>query len=163
MPGPQLATDIVDVYVFRRAAAARDVAFLQLRRAEAPMIGTWMPVIGHIHEGETATAAALRELEEETGFAPGQGLLGLWSLQSPNIYYLADIDRMMLGPCFAAEVNVHAVPRLNREHDDCRWIPRDHADRAFLWPGQRDAVKQVVRDILDPDSPVADILRVSLG
>ena len=47
MPGPQLRSDIVDVYVFRRVAAPRGAAeFLQLRRVSGiRMGGSWQPVM----------------------------------------------------------------------------------------------------------------------
>lgn len=172
MPGPALRTDIVEVYVFRRtpgpgsapapgSAARGNVEFLQLRRAAgAVLAGSWQPVMGHVEAGESAAACALRELREETGYAPGAGLIGLWQLDEPNVYFLASADAVMLGPCFAAEAEPGREPVLNHEHDAARWVRRDHADRAFLWPGQRRAVGQVIRDVLEPDSPVAAVLRV---
>lgn len=50
----------VSICVFR----GRDM--LVVRRGKAPGIGRWAPVGGHIEAGETAEAAALREVGEET-------------------------------------------------------------------------------------------------
>ncbi|HEX9708613.1 MAG TPA: NUDIX domain-containing protein, partial [Candidatus Thermoplasmatota archaeon] len=105
MPGPSIRTDIVDVYVFRLpkravpATAAPRAArpeFLQVHRATGALSGTWQPVMGHVRDGETAVEAALRELGEEAGYALGRGLRALWQLESPNTYFLASHDCMML-------------------------------------------------------------------
>lgn len=159
MAGPGVRTDIVDVYVFRHEHGT-GAEFLQLRRTSPPLAGTWQPVMGHILPHETATAAALRELREETGYAPDRGLRALWQLECPNVFFLASADAMMLSPCFAAWVDPQVEPVLDASHDAVRWIPRDRCDRDFLWPGQRQAIDQIVRDLLPPGSPVAPILRV---
>ncbi len=165
---PQVCTDIVDVYVFRRGAAASFVAhgaaveFLQMRRSAGPLAATWQTIMGHVNPGETAAQTALRELKEETGFAP-PALLGLWQLEEINSYFLASRDAIMLSPCFAVEVRAGAEPVMNEEHDAHRWVKRDHAERCFVWPGQRAAIEGISRDILAADSTVRDILRINVG
>ena len=159
MPGPAIRTDIVDVYVFR-GDRTRSLEFLQLRRAATAMLpGTWQPVMGHVRDDETASQCARRELAEETGFG-GDEVLGWWQLESPNAYFLHARDCMMLSPCFAVRVGPRAEPALNHEHDASRWVCRDAADRAFLWPGQRQAITQIVRDIVEPGSPAEPYLRL---
>lgn len=187
MPGPVIRSDIVEVYVFRRtmpAGALGDrVEFLQGRRAKGHLKGTWQPVMGHVEQGETAMAAALRELAEEAGYATSigharghgagglaeahlktiGGLIGLWQLENLNTYFLASIDTIVMGPGFAAEVSPGLDPVMDDSHDAFRWVPRDRADRHFIWPGQRQAIEQVIRDILDPDSPTRDVLKIALA
>lgn len=166
MPGPKVRTDIVEVYVFRRAA--RGVAeFLQLRRSKGAMAGSWQPVMGHIEEGETAAAAAIRELKEETGFTPGHtlgkgSLTAMWQLESVNAFFLATHDAILLSPGFAAEIAPGHEPKLDDTHDAHRWVPRDQADRLFVWPGQRQAINQIITDILAPNSPAEPHLRIAL-
>ena len=166
MHGPQVRTDIVDVYVFRRPrldASASAVEFLQLRRTGGAMPGTWQPVMGHVEAAERAMDAALRELTEETGLRPGHGLAALWQLETVNTYFLATQDHVMLSPCFAAEALHDAELRLDETHDAHRWVQRDMVDRLFLWPGQRAAVDHIVRDIVSTDSPMAQHLRLDIG
>ena len=60
LPAPEAVLHGVSVCIFRD----RDV--LLVRRAKAPGIGRWAPVGGGIEPGETAEAAAAREVAEET-------------------------------------------------------------------------------------------------
>ena len=166
MPGPQLRTDIVDVYVLRQNSTDRCPAaaeFLQLRRTGGAMSGTWQPVMGHIEQGETAQVAAMRELREETGLQPGCGLVALWQLELVNAYFLAAQDEIMLSVGFAAEVLADAELHLDEAHDSHRWVRRDMVQRDFLWPGQRAAIDHIVGDILSADSPSSQHLRCDLG
>ncbi|MFA9476739.1 NUDIX domain-containing protein [Phycisphaerales bacterium AB-hyl4] len=166
MTGPPIRTDIVDVYVFRRRSAGRvaGVEFLQLHRVpEISLPNTWQPVMGHMHADETAAGTALRELQEETGYGPGAGLLGFWQLERLNTYFLHSHETIVMSPCFAAEVApppAGGEPVLDADHDGFRWVARDHVDRQFLWPGQREAIADLVRDVLAPGSPTEPLLRI---
>ncbi len=183
MPGASIRTDIVEVYAFSVQALSEndrsvcpEVSFLQLRRSKGQMSGSWQPVMGHVEENETSTDAALRELKEETGYAPNHGLIRLWQLESVNTYFLATDDSVMMSPGFAALVVPNIAPRLDDAHDGFRWVKRDHADRLFIWPGQRTAIDQIVRDIVptvasgdaakqlgpDTNTSIEEALRVKL-
>ena len=151
--GPTIRNDIVDVYVFRRrpAGGRQTVEFLQMHRVPGIALpDTWQPVMGHMEEGETAARTALRELREETGYAPGDGLLGFWHLELVNTYFLHAHENIVMSPCFAAEVVDGRDPVMDHTHDALRWVTREQADRSFLWPGQRTSIQQILRDILDP-------------
>lgn len=155
MPGPPVRTDIIDVYVFRKQPR---VEFLQMRRAQGALVGYWHPVMGHALEGETSPQTALRELAEETGYKPSD----LWQLEQPNIYYLASHETIVLSPCFAALVDPDTEPTLNEEHSEARWVDLKEVETSFLWPGQRQAIAQIVRDLLPEDSPHLSLLRIDL-
>lgn len=160
MTGPLIRTDIVDVYVFRRAA--RDVQWLQLHRCKGPIADTWQPVMGHVEDNETAVQAALRELSEEPSYALDRGLIAMWQLELVNTYFLAQRDCIMMSPCFAAEVVIDVEPVLDDTHDAARWVKQDNIDHAFMWPGQLSAIRHIARDILPADSSSAEHLRISL-
>lgn len=158
--GAAVRADIVEVFVFRRGAGG-SVEVLQLRRCEADSAapGTWQPVMGHAEAGETAVAAMKRELREETGLEAAS-CLGLWQLEEVHPYFLASSNAVILSPRFAAEAPPRWEPAPGREHDAHRWIAVEQAEEAFLWPGQRAAIREIRRDILNPASPASALLRV---
>ncbi|MEP0848094.1 MAG: NUDIX domain-containing protein [Phycisphaerae bacterium] len=139
---PQIVSDIVDVYVFRRRSGT--VEFLLLRRAAGVALGgTWQSVHGHVEPGEPAWRAGLRELREETGLGP----LGFWQLDFVNTFYVASRDAILMCPCFAAEAPPDAQVKLSTEHTEFAWLATADALRRFMWPGQRRAVEETVCEI----------------
>lgn len=154
---PRIVSEIVDVYVFRRVAGvSAEVEFLMLRRAPGEKLaGTWQAVHGRIEAEEAAWQTGLRELREETGLAP----VAFYQLDTVNTFYMAVDDTIHHCPCFAAEVAGTAAVVLNDEHDDFLWIPADAAVSRFIWPGQRQAVREIVDEIVRP-GPAADFLRI---
>ena len=121
---------VVDVYPYRQTR--RGLAFLVLRRAVGTRYaGQWRMVGGKAEPGETAHAAARRELLEETGQSP----LRFWTLPSVNTFYEWQADRLTLAPAFAAELA--ADPALDREHDAFQWLPPDAAAACLAWPEQQ--------------------------
>ncbi len=160
-PGPRVRTDVVDVYVFRRREGR--VEFLQLRRVGEPLGGTWQPIMGHVHEGETATDAAVRELQEEAGMRArevGVDVVGLWALDQVHPYFIARLDVVMMSPRFACEVSALWEPALNDEHDAARWVDVDDVPWAFMWPGQMGAIDEILRCIVPEDSLSRSHLRI---
>ncbi len=167
-PGPELRTDLVDVYVFRRTADPHRIELLQLRRTRPPAKGVWMPVMGHIEQGERAAEAAIRELREETALDLHTTNAPLWALEQVRPYFVPSIEAVVMSPRFAVEAPAQWQPSLNNEHDAARWTPltlerptRDELN-AWLWPGQRDAITELVTGPALPNSPLADALRIDL-
>lgn len=146
--GASIRADVVDVYVFRRGAGGV-VEFLQLLRARRPLAGTWQPVMGHCEPGESAAACAARELCEEVGLKAGDGaLLGMYALEQVRPFYLMEINAVVLSPRFAAWVSPGWSPTLNEEHGGARWASEAEVDAMFMWPGQREACREVLTDIV---------------
>lgn len=167
-PGPNIRTDVVDVYIFRRTEGL--IEFLQLRRVGEPLHATWQPIMGHIHDGETASTTALRELSEEVGAVlggdppregmPDASVKGLWALEQVHPYFLAHSNEIMMSPRFACEVGPAWVPVLNAEHDAHRWIETGDVPWAFMWPGQMHAIDEILRCIVPEESIAREHLRV---
>lgn len=127
---PELTVRVVDVYPYRRGTDGAE--WLVLRRAPGrAYAGQWRMVGGKINPGETAHAAARRELAEETGQAPTH----FWTIPSANVFYEWAEDRVNLVPVFAAELR--ADPVLNAEHDAWVWRPAPEAAAQLTWPEQR--------------------------
>jgi 8-oxo-dGTP pyrophosphatase MutT (NUDIX family) len=164
---PAIRTDIVDVYVIRQFASEwlhrvdPTIELLQLHRATGPLPGTWQPVMGHIVDGETAVAAALREVHEEIGLTPSDPhFRGLWQLEQVNPFYMAERNEIVMSPRFVTEVDTEWAPTLSNEHDAARWVSSHQALRYFMWPGQLQAVREIVEVIFRPGSITHDALRV---
>lgn len=168
-PGPRLRTDVVDVYIFRRrpsrarldpsgeVGGGEDVVeILQLRRSASPgqsdpLAGTWQCLMGHVEEKETAIECAWRELKEEVGLQKDSpDLRGLWALEQVHPYFLASRNAIMLSPRFAAEVSHSWEATLNDEHDAVRWMRASDAEKSFMWPGQRAAIREIRQEIVKP-------------
>lgn len=130
---PECESRYVEVCVFR---FRRDAAeFLMLRRADGERVypGIWQFVTGKVRTGETALAAARREIREETALEP----LRFWVVPHCSTFYDASRDTVQIVPMFAAQADPDAEPRLSREHSTYRWVDAAEADRRLVWPGQR--------------------------
>jgi dihydroneopterin triphosphate diphosphatase len=138
--------DMVACYVVRPGASGKAHEFLLLRRAAGDfMAGAWSVVRGTRDEGETASAAAVRELREETGLAPRE----LYQLDTVDVFYLAKDDTIWHCPAFCAIVHGDAPVVLDAEHDDFRWVDRSRIESEVLWPGERIQLAELCREILD--------------
>lgn len=177
--GPLVRSDVVDVYIFRRrpskarvdpsgeATGGDDVVeLLHLRRAGSEehggrLAGTWQCLMGHIEKGETAIDCVWRELREEVGLErDSDELIGLWALEQVHPYFLPSSNSIMLSPRFAAEVVGDWHATLNEEHDAVRWIRASDAEKSFMWPGQRAAIREIRQEIIKQGSPAEPMLRL---
>ena len=151
--------DMVSCFVARPASGPGTHEFLQLRRAAADFMGgAWSTVRGTVEAGETASAAALRELREEAGIAPRE----FYQLDTVDIFYLHGDDTLWHCPGFCAVVGADVAVTLNPEHDAFRWTDRSRIDRDFMWPGERAQLAELCREILD-SGPAKPYLRIELS
>jgi dATP pyrophosphohydrolase len=135
---PRIVSDIVDVYVFRRVRS--QVQFLLLRRRPEMVLGnTWQSIHGKIEPGERAVEAAMREVEERTGFVPTQ----LYSADYINQFYDHASDTIVLAPAFAALILGRNQVRISNEYDDYAWCDLEETVSRLPWSGQRWAVRHI--------------------
>jgi len=151
---PRLKADAVEVFIYRRVG--RRVEFLALRRrANRRLPGVWQPVTGKIERGESAFAAARREVREETGLLPTR-----WHcLETAAFYFDMRHDAFTVLPLFAAEVGPSARVRLSREHDAWRWESGRTAGRRYRWQAQRAGLAAVRKEVLR-GGPLARALEI---
>ena len=130
---PIIACRTVEVCVFRFVKNRPE--YLLLRRSPDEKIypNLWQLVSGGINDGETAHAAALRELDEETRLTPRT----FWVVPHVSTFYDAEYDAVNLSPLFAAQVDDDQAPKLSAEHSQHEWLPFSEAYRRLVWPGQR--------------------------
>ena len=69
---------------------------------------------------------------------------------------------MVLSPRFALEVSSSFTPTINEEHSDWRWVDESDAESVFLWPGQKMAVREILREFAHGDSETSSRLRIDL-
>lgn len=141
----QIRTDMIVCHVVRPAERPGRYEFLQLRRsADDYLGGTWQTVRGRIEGEETAWQAALRELREESGLAPAE----FYKLSTLESFYLAHEDAIWHVPCFCVLIRRDQPVQLNGEHDDYRWVDQENIMNAVMWPGERQALEEIFREIL---------------
>ena len=118
--------------------------FLLLERRKPP--GFWQSVTGSLEWGETADAAARRELIEETGITQGH----LRNLQWTQVYeilpsfgkkYAAGVTRN-LEHAFALKL-LRRVPVVLSEHVQYRWLSADEAIATASSSTDRAVIRQL--------------------
>ena len=145
----------IDVYLIDPDPSGWHV--LTLQRAHATRCPTaWEAVHGRIEPGETPEEAAIREVREETG------------LQVRRLYnvivqpfYLHKLATVELAVVFAAFVQRADPITLGEEHMRYEWLSPDAALERFVWPRERQALRDIVQLLhAGHAGPVEDVLRV---
>jgi dATP pyrophosphohydrolase len=149
----EVVSRYVEVCIFRFEGDHAEFLLLHRQPEERVYPNTWQFVTGTVDGGESALAAAQRELREETGFVPK----GFWVLPCINSFYDSRQDLVHLNPVFAAQVEPGAIPRLSQEHDLYEWVTREKALQKLLWQGQQEALDLVQRSIIRGE----EVMRIS--
>jgi 8-oxo-dGTP pyrophosphatase MutT (NUDIX family) len=136
-----LRPDLVACWLYRTAPNGLEI--LLIRRAAGRLYpGLWQCVTGRLEAGERITAAALREVEEETGLRPADLELVL-ETDLVNFFHEASVDAVWSEAVFAARVRPSATVTLSDEHDDQRWLAPDAAAAIVTWPAYERAIATV--------------------
>jgi len=140
--------DLVDCWLFRHSAG--EVELLLIRRAPGRILpGLWQCVSGSIEPGERIAAAALREVEEETGFGPAD-IEAFFDLDHVNQFHEPSVDAVVTSAVFAASVRTDGETRLSHEHDGARWVALEAARAEGVRTGHRASIERIRDDVLDP-------------
>lgn len=135
---PQVVSDIVDVYVFRRLNAR--VQFLLLQRKPDVALGqTWQSFHTRIRNNESTIQAAHRAVEDLAGLR----VSSVYSADYVNQFFDDTRDVLVLAPVLAVNVNPQAPVRLDPDLRDCAWLDRDEATVRLPFSGQRWAVRHI--------------------
>ena len=140
-----IRTHKIVVFIARPAAGGGGHEFLQMRRrGDEPLAGTWQTVRGSIESGETAAAAAIRELREETSLQPVE----FYRLGSVETFYDLDSDAIWHSAAFFALLGPGATVTLNDEHDAARWVANNEVDTHFMWPSEKPLIREIREELL---------------
>lgn len=113
---------------------------LLLCRSGQFLNGNWQMVTGKVHEEESATAGALRELFEETGLRPDR----FYSADIVESFYLPEMDRIFHSPVFVAFIDQEQDVVLSpQEHSDYKWLSIPEALSFLEFSGQRAALRHI--------------------
>jgi dihydroneopterin triphosphate diphosphatase len=153
---PQVVSDIVDVYVFRRLNARVQFLLLQ-RRADVAMPQTWQAFHSLIDGGESTMAAVRRAVKELSGL----NVSAVYSADYVNQFYDESRDVLVLAPVFAVNVSPQAPVELGDDFRDCAWFDRDEATSRLPFSGQRWATRHI-DEIMSLGEAESEIYRLEL-
>jgi len=153
---PEIISDIVDVYVFRRLNARVQFLLLQ-RRPDVAMPQTWQGFHAQIEAGETTLEAARRAVHEMAGL----NVSAVFSADYVNQFYDDYRDVLVLAPVIAVNVSPQAPVSLGEEFRDCAWLDRDEATIRLPFSGQRWAVRHI-DELMSIGEREADLYRLQM-
>jgi lipoyl(octanoyl) transferase len=99
--------------------------------------GFWQILTGRMEPHENPLQTVMREIFEETGFAPQ-----LQQVQDLNyVHSFASNARVVQERAFALRVPENAEPKLSDEHTEYRWCSIDEALQTLPFAGLRRAAR----------------------
>jgi dATP pyrophosphohydrolase len=135
---PQVISDIVDVYVFRRLNARVQFLLLQ-RRSDVALPHTWQAFHSQVRVGDTT----LETIAETVRNLAGLNVSAVFSADYVNQFYDESRDALILAPVFAVNVNPQAPIDLADDYRDAAWFDRDEATARLPFSGQRWAIRHI--------------------
>jgi dATP pyrophosphohydrolase len=135
---PEMVSDIVDVYVFRRLNARVQFLLLQ-RRANVPLGNTWQSFHTQIQGYESTIEAGQRAVRELAGLTVSE----VYSADYINEFFDDTRDVVVLAPVLAVNVSPQAPVTLGPELKECAWWDTNQAIARLPFAGQRWAVRHI--------------------
>ncbi len=133
----------ISAYVIHKTAESAH--YLLIRRCADYLRGTWQMVSGGLEKGETAHAAALREIQEETALLP----YTLYAADAVETFYMPSHDKIAFVPVFVAFVDTTDVQLSPKEHDAYEWLPFETARDRLIWSEQKRIITHIHNCFID--------------
>lgn len=108
---------------------------------------------GHIEKGETREQAAVREVQEETGYADVSILGDLGSYTHTFYDFLKDREVTRTESYFLMRVDSerdYEGPRLAHENFSRRWVKREDAERLLTYESEKEFIRRARRALTQP-------------
>lgn len=151
---PNIVSDIVDAYVFRKVNAR--VQFLVLRRNPELSTGnTWQAIHGKISGDETAVEATNRVIRASTGMEP----IALYTADFISQFYDHTTDTILLAPTFAAQVSPRSSIQVSKDYVDYAWCDLEETTARLPLSNQRWAVRHIF-DVIALAGDEAELYRI---
>jgi 8-oxo-dGTP pyrophosphatase MutT (NUDIX family) len=96
-------------------------------------------VTGKIEKKETASQAAFREIQEETGLIP----YALYSADAVETFYMHSLDQITSVPIFVGFVEEEKVKLSIKEHDTYEWLSYEEAKERLFFAEQKRGIEHV--------------------
>ena len=141
--------DLVDIWIFRMVDGSAEVLMLH-RSPHRVLPGLWQGVSGLIEPDEVITAAALREVVEETGLQPSQ-IEAFFHLDFVAEFLWEPVNALMTAVYFAVRAAPDWEPTLSHEHDAYEWRSIDEAIEIAVWPAYREALGRIHENVLNSE------------
>lgn len=154
---PQVLSDIVDIYVFRRLNARVQFLLLQ-RRADVAMPHTWQAIHSQVRIGDTTIQSVIDAVQNLAGL----NVSVIYSADYVNQFYDEGRDALVLAPVFAVNVSPQAPIDLADDFRDAAWFDRDEATSRLPFSGQRWAVRHI-DEIMGLGDAEASIYQIDLA
>ena len=106
---------------------------------------------GHIEDGETVEQAAVREVQEETGYADVEIVDDLGSITHTFYNYRKDASITRTESYFLMRLNSEQPyngPQYEHERFKRRWVRTDDADRLLTYESEREFARRARQAIL---------------
>ena len=143
----KIISNLIEAHIFREKN--NELEFLLLKRSPNKYYpNLWQMVSGKIKENETAYAASIREIMEETKLS----IEKIWAAPTVNSFYAPDGDYICVIPVFAVKVNYNSEVQLSTEHVAYKWVTPETAKQHLAWEGQKKSVDVIVEYFLNHKS-----------
>ena len=136
----ELKTNLVSSVVFSKRNG--EIMMLMLKRIDD---NYWCNVAGKIELGESATAAVIREIAEETQLKVDK----LYSADYIQQFYHAQTDQIFMAIGFVAFCAGEQPVIINHEHTEYRWCSLEQALMLAPFPNQHQFYKHVWEHYID--------------
>ncbi len=151
---PRIVSDLVDTYLFRKINARPQFLVLR-RRADAPQGDTWQSIHTRVANGETAIAAARRDVQSSTGLVP----IRFYTADYIAQFYDHASDSIVLAPALAAQINPKSKVAVAPEYSDYAWCDLEETTSRLIYSAQRWAVRHIY-DVIAMGGEESDVYAI---